>query len=163
MRRCGSCNACCVYLPIPAGEVSRGPKPAGTPCPRLRAGGCEIYAERPALCHSFSCAWLGDTNWPESWRPDRSGLLCLREAVDEGVVGGLIYEVVPAKLRSSFGRRIQRQMLRTCDAVVVVDSDGNRQLLAGERSAGRPHGPDEAPLNFVAAARRRVEGIRRAA
>ncbi len=94
-RACGGCSACCVVLPIPAGEVGPGPKAAGAPCPHLCVAGCAIYASRPALCAKFRCAWLADPSWPETWRPDRSGLLCLREKLEGGVPAAVVYEIVP--------------------------------------------------------------------
>jgi len=89
-RNCGSCTACCIHLPIPAGEVGQGAKPAGMACLHLSRRGCAIYEQRPQLCANFGCVWHQDEIWPASWRPDQSGLLCLREQIQPDLPAALV-------------------------------------------------------------------------
>lgn len=51
----------------------------GTPCHFRGVGGCTIYADRPAdPCRGFICGWLRDGSpFPESFRPDRLGVIIL--------------------------------------------------------------------------------------
>lgn len=49
-------------------------KPMFTPCPEQCEQGCAIYAERPAECAAYTCAWLRGHFW-EQHRPDRLGVL----------------------------------------------------------------------------------------
>jgi hypothetical protein len=70
-RQCGGCTLCCKVLGIE--ELA---KPAGAWCPHCTPGrGCGIYDRRPGECRTFSCSWLLDSSFPESWRPDRSKLV----------------------------------------------------------------------------------------
>lgn len=52
---------------------------AGKPCHFLGAGGCTIYADRPAdPCRGFVCGWLrNDSPFPESFRPDLIGVILM--------------------------------------------------------------------------------------
>ena len=95
---CGNCHACCINLPIPAGEVSMNIKPPGVRCPHLAENGCQVYSSRPQMCSQFSCTWLAESSWPEAWRPEQSGLLCLQEDIDNGVSAALVYEIAPKAL-----------------------------------------------------------------
>lgn len=70
-RECGECQVCCV---LPA--VGALQKPMFTPCPNLCEQGCSIYAERPAECAAFRCAWhRGDAQLSDGDRPDQLGLM----------------------------------------------------------------------------------------
>lgn len=70
-RSCGACQVCCV---LPA--VGALDKPMFTPCANLCEAGCAVYAERPAECEAFRCAWhRGDAQLAEGDRPDRLGLM----------------------------------------------------------------------------------------
>lgn len=55
-------------------------KPAGEPCPHLERGvrvGCSLAGDsrRPAECVAWSCAWRSGVLIPDSWRPDRVGVM----------------------------------------------------------------------------------------
>ena len=71
MKECGDCNACCVFY-----EVKELNKAAKTPCQFLNSGcsGCSIYNKRPKICSDYICAWKG-LDWPDEFRPDKSGLI----------------------------------------------------------------------------------------
>jgi hypothetical protein len=139
-RVCIPCTVCCVRLPIPLGVVGPNPKPAGVPCPRLGGIGCEVYPQRPALCVDFHCAWLREPSWSEAWRPDRSGLLCLREEIEAGTAIAAVYEVRPGALEGPAAVEILAELKRTTAAVAVVDCQGHRRCLSGEQTV-RPDGP----------------------
>lgn len=140
-RLCGTCTSCCVHLPIPAGQVSPGDKPAGIACAHLCQAGCRIYSQRPQTCADFACAWLDDAQWPDAWRPDRSGLLCLTAHLNGTVPAALVYEIRPDALASRDARDILAQLEVTSAVVVVVDSEKRRQRIAG---AWVPHGGHDA-------------------
>ena len=72
-RECDECTACCTALGIVALE-----KKAGCDCPHANAG-CEIYAERPDECRSYSCEWKKG-KYRDGDRPDKVGIV-----VDSGV------------------------------------------------------------------------------
>ena len=128
---CGSCTACCTHLPIPARIVSPAAKPAGEPCPHLCQSGCSIYQQRPDICARFQCAWLANGDWPEEWRPDRSGLLCLRETLADGLSGALVMETRPGALVEPLAKEILLQLLENTRRVVVAAPDGKRYLMYG--------------------------------
>ncbi len=76
-RSCGTCTACCdgwLTATIRGHEMR-----VGVPCHFRGTGGCTIYEDRPAdPCRGFHCAWrLGGNPFPESFRPDRLGVIIL--------------------------------------------------------------------------------------
>jgi hypothetical protein len=76
-RSCGTCTACCGgWLTCTVRDQEIKP---GVPCRFRGAGCCTIYEERPAIpCRSFFCAWrLQDNPFPESFRPDRLGVIII--------------------------------------------------------------------------------------
>lgn len=76
MKTCGGCDRCCELVAV--GEIR---KPGFTVCPHQRAvfdkagPGCDIYAQRPHSCRSWSCGWLLNEDWPEALRPNRCGVV----------------------------------------------------------------------------------------
>lgn len=67
-RSCDACSLCCKLLPV--AELG---KPAGQWCVHaVRGGGCGTYADRPATCRQFFCAWRRDSSLGAEWRPDVS-------------------------------------------------------------------------------------------
>ncbi len=151
---CRPCAACCVFLPIPAGQISPGDKPAGIPCSRLNAAGCGAYAGRPELCQRFRCAWLADASWPELWRPDRSGLLCLREEIDAELLAAAVYEIRPGAVQETAAEEILDELANTAALVVLVDNQhGQRRLLErttvdpAEHRVPAPHFLDESKID----------------
>jgi hypothetical protein len=143
-RECGSCRVCCVQLPIPAGVVAADAKPAKVACGCLCSAGCNVYANRPRLCADFQCAWLSGRSWPDAWRPDHSGLLCLRERV-RGQPMAAVYEVLPDALHRARTSAILVELQRTTTIVVVIDSEGRRHGLMGWWSSDGPHARLPAP------------------
>lgn len=145
-RRCQGCTACCVWLPIPAGHVSQQEKPARVACPWLKQNGCGIYPDRPIMCQQFACTWLKHLDWPEEWRPDRSGLLCLTESVFSTVSGSAVYELRPQRLSSEVGQEILKAVARLSNFVVCITVSGHRYHRPSYRweppsspSVERPH------------------------
>lgn len=140
-RSCGDCHACCVHLPISAGEVCSAAKPAGAECPRLCQYGCRIYQQRPESCRSFNCAWLVDPTWPAQWRPEQSGLLCLREEIDGGIYAALVYEIQKDAIARPSTRAILEKLKESCAVIAVVNLQQQRQLLHGRQwSESAAHG-----------------------
>ncbi len=79
---CGTCRACCITLPWKEGLID---KPAHTPCAKLCAEGCSVYADRPKTCQRFQCLWLAsqESNQPmaSELRPDRCGAILTPNSV----------------------------------------------------------------------------------
>jgi len=51
-------------------------KPAGQWCRHACAGGCAIHGPRqPDICREYDCYWRDHEALPESWRPDRIGIV----------------------------------------------------------------------------------------
>jgi len=137
-RHCGACTACCTHLPMPEGVVIPGAKPAGVACPYVEALGCRNYARRPRICAEFHCAWLRDTTWPGSWRPDRSGLLCLRETLEEDLPAAAVYEILPGALERP-GAAAILDVLRECtDMTVVIEYGRQQRRVLGKWAAHAP-------------------------
>lgn len=134
-RHCGACTACCTYLPIPRGLIGPGKKPVRVPCPRVGALGCRRYARRPRACVDFACAWLRDSVWPKVWRPDRSGLLCLRAMLEGHLPAAVIYEIRSGALAKPEGNDIVNYLLRTTVALAILDAQGHRQNIGSIRAA----------------------------
>lgn len=106
-------------------------KPAGAPCPHLNQSGCGVYPDRPAVCSRFRCAWLANRAWPETWRPDKSGLLCLRETLPDGTPGSLVLESRAGALLEAPAKEILLALMRVCATVVVAGPDGRLRLMRG--------------------------------
>lgn len=157
---CGVCSACCTHLMIPAGDVGPGMKPAGLPCPNITASGCRIYGRRPKTCIEFTCAWLGDIDWPESWRPDYSGLLCLRAEIEPGTPAAAVYELRPGALQTPAAAEILAELKRTTTVAAVINFQQQRQKLLGNWVASPPEPTVPAP-HFVG--RSRTKGRRKSA
>ena len=75
-RECGACQLCCVVPAIDTPEIQ---KRAGSPCRHSLRGGCDIYQTRPEPCRAFFCGWRRSRDFPDDWRPDRSGVLAVLE------------------------------------------------------------------------------------
>ncbi len=131
-RTCGACTACCVHLPIPAGHVGPGAKPAGVACSRLGSGGCRFYQSRPAACAGFHCAWLKEPLWPDRWRPDASGALCLLEWVGDEFYAAAVYEIEAGAFGRAETEEIIATLRETTALVVTIDRLQRRHALAGQ-------------------------------
>ena len=152
-RECGECAACCKHLFIPANVVSAAAKPAGEACPHLGGAGCGIYDGRPSVCSRFRCGWLADDEWPDDWRPDVSGLLCLREFLDNGLPAALVSETRPGALLEPLAKEILLHLLQNTSHVVVVAPDGRRHLMLGSYKPGaapKPETEAAPPLRIAA-------------
>ncbi len=75
MRECGTCNLCCKVVAVDALH-----KPAGTWCEHAIPGkGCSIYGSHPAECKTFECVWLFTPELDETWKPNTSGIVLLKQ------------------------------------------------------------------------------------
>lgn len=139
-RVCRPCTACCTRLPIPAGVIGPRRKPAREDCPHLGAAACNVYPPPYKACLDFCCAWLGNRDWAEAWRPDRSGLLCLREEIEAGLPAAAVYEIRPGALQEPAAVEIIAALKRTTVVIALVDGQRRRRCLLGERlvHAGHP-------------------------
>lgn len=148
-RQCLPCTACCVRLPVPAGMISPGCKPAGVACRHLGPSGCRIHDIRPKVCRGFHCAWRSDATWPSSWRPDLSGLLCLREHLGGELPAAAVYELRPGALETPLAAMIVDELRRTTAVVALIDVAENRRAVPGTWAAGPIPGPVESPIGPV--------------
>lgn len=74
-KACDACSFCCKVL-----EIVQLDKKAGVWCDHcLGAGGCGIYATRPAICRDYECIWKGDRRMSARLRPDRVGTLLMED------------------------------------------------------------------------------------
>jgi len=87
--------------------------------------------QRPRLCANFRCAWHRNQSWPQSWRPDRSGLLCLSEEIRQGLPAALIYEIRKAALEAPPAAAIIEQLKRNTVVIAVVDTRKRRHRIMG--------------------------------
>ena len=72
-RQCGSCTACCKFMPIVTEELV---KPTNLLCPHCEEGaGCTVYAVRPATCAEWTCGWTVLRQIPADFRPAESGIV----------------------------------------------------------------------------------------
>jgi hypothetical protein len=70
-RACGSCTMCCKVT-----QIAELKKPPGVWCTHAVAGkGCGIYADRPAVCRAFYCAWMLSESFGPEWKPDKAKLV----------------------------------------------------------------------------------------
>jgi hypothetical protein len=79
-RECGECQECCIAPAINKPEVQKFP---GSPCVHSLQGGCNIYGTRPDPCRTFFCGWRRSRDFPDDWRPDRSGFMAILEVNDQ--------------------------------------------------------------------------------
>jgi len=70
-RECGACTSCCIHLLINSKEFVKLP---GVVCPNCEKG-CRIYETRPSLCRDYYCGWRTMPELPDSWRPDKIGVI----------------------------------------------------------------------------------------
>lgn len=118
-RHCGACTACCIYLPIAEGVLGPEPKPAGVPCRHVGPLGCRRHQRRPTWCAKFQCWWLSEPAWPDAWRPDRSGLLCVPENSDRRSGRVRVYEIRPEALQQPVAAPLLAA-LELCASVELV-------------------------------------------
>ncbi|HWB53430.1 MAG TPA: hypothetical protein VG722_04530 [Tepidisphaeraceae bacterium] len=92
---CGECTACCDVLAIR--ELG---KPFYSRCQHVLLGkGCGIYAERPAPCSAFRCAWLaGVLGESIDRRPDKCGLM-FDLSPEERPPRLAVWETIPGALK----------------------------------------------------------------
>lgn len=75
-RECGECQVCCITPVIDSPDIQ---KVCGSPCRHSLRGGCDIYETRPHACRDFYCGWRRSRDFPDDWRPDRSGIFAVLE------------------------------------------------------------------------------------
>jgi hypothetical protein len=75
---------------------------------------------------------LADEQWPASWRPHESGLLCLREKLDGDLPAALVYEIRSGALLEPLAAKILSELLRTTFVVAVVNFQKRHIRLSGQ-------------------------------
>jgi hypothetical protein len=68
-RKCGDCTGCCYVLGVEELE-----KRSYAVCANVCDKGCQIYANRPTVCRTYSCAWkMGKL--PDAFFPKDCGVV----------------------------------------------------------------------------------------
>lgn len=107
-------------------------KPEHTACKHLCAHGCSIYADRPAVCSTWECAWRsGWLGGDERDRPDKLGVMFEYRLV-AGRVFLWVYEVWPGALDDP---KVQDQLSRLPSHETVVTSKHGSMELTAEPEA----------------------------
>jgi hypothetical protein len=60
------------------------------------------------------------------WRPDRCGLLCLREELDGTTSAAVVYEIRPGALESASAGELIEALIKGSAVVVTVSLNGRR-------------------------------------
>ncbi len=127
MRKCGTCNACCVWPSVE--EIN---KPARTPCQHLHKQGfrCTIYEDRPEVCSKYNCSWLRGMGGNKD-RPNETGVLMDRRYTQFGHV--LVAKSMwPNASMSPKGKKaIERTTKDEGLPCLVIDDDENIIGAAG--------------------------------
>ena len=145
-RQCGGCTLCCKVLAI--AELA---KPSGTWCPHCTPGtGCRIHDRRPEECRAFSCGWLLDTAFPESWRPDHSKLVFFPDGGTRNVLLHVDPGTPDAWRREPYISWLRGRAAEGLDmgGAVLVSVGGNTTLVLpeGEQFLGVVNTGDEIQL-----------------
>lgn len=122
---CGSCTLCCTVMKV---TTQTAVKPARIRCEHCTDRGCAIYADRPEVCATFQCFWLGSQRvpamaLPAALRPDRCGVV-----IDLNAAGTIIAHCHrPASWRRE---PIHAWLLAMAGRTnVMLDLDGETLLL----------------------------------
>lgn len=66
-------------------------KPQNVWCSHFQKNvGCSIYPDRPKSCQAFACLWLTAPQLGDEWKPDKCGMVLIRETSG---AGGLTVQV----------------------------------------------------------------------
>jgi hypothetical protein len=139
-RRCGKCRMCCWLFPLIE-------KPARSWCCHSKPDGCDCYKRRPQVCREYRCLYLVDHTLPDTWRPDRSGIIITRRFYFrehivvvlsecwDGAIHGLIgRDILQAFHSSDYIFFVDRSdgvaTVRWSHTGVVLDADGREELFA---------------------------------
>lgn len=86
-RTCGECTLCCYTM-----ESAELDMKVGEWCKMCTNTGCSIHEKRPNVCRRFNCVWLQETQIPDSFRPDRIGVVFERPGRCDVFVGHIVNE-----------------------------------------------------------------------
>jgi Fe-S-cluster containining protein len=104
---CGGCTACCDVI-----GVKELGKPYFARCYNVSASGCGIYADRPAACRKYRCAWhLGLLGDGADRRPDRCGVLFQIEP-ERNECFLEMYELAPDTSQSEKAQYLKEMILK---------------------------------------------------
>jgi Fe-S-cluster containining protein len=104
-------------------------KPAGQKCEHLCAHGCSRYADRPATCRAYRCAWL-DGYGEDDLRPDRSGIVYdLRDRHDGRGKYIMVMEARIGALQEEHVKRAIDELAASGVPVVLTKPSGAVEVL----------------------------------
>jgi len=99
------------------------------------------------MCVEFTCAWFRDPTWPAAWRPDRSGLMCLREMLEPGLPAAAVYEIAAGGLDRPENGDVLRNLVATTAVIAVVDLQRRSRRVLGTWSPPPRHASAPASLD----------------
>jgi hypothetical protein len=103
-KSCGTCVACCEFVPIKADGLR---KPSNTLCPHcVRDQGCTVYEVRPRECRGWYCGWFFMPGLPDEWHPSRSGIVIRPERFAENEITLLVLRKSTFLLSDTFAGMI---------------------------------------------------------
>ena len=128
MNHCGTCTACCRVFAVP--ELK---KPAGKWCQHCTIGvGCQIYENRPRVCHEYECLWLQsqkrDTPLPPELRPDRCRVV-FTPTTNDSIMGAVTLPGYPDAWRKGVVKALIDKLLKAGMRVAVGPPASTRQTL----------------------------------
>ncbi len=123
-RKCGTCNACCVWPAVL--EIN---KPAHTKCKFLHQKGftCTIYKDRPKPCSDYMCSWLQGIGSSSLDQPLVSGVLMDVRATQFGMV--LVAKATSAGTLNTDKARDTLKRAAESEGSVLVVADYDRRLI----------------------------------
>ena len=126
-RKCGECRVCCFVFPLLD-------KPERCWCRHVTGEGCGCYEDRPAVCRNYRCAYLKEKAFPDSWRPDRSGVIITRRGSFRGHPVLYLSAVWDGALERAQGERIV-SVLSGTNAIVVYRKEDRYCVCCASRSS----------------------------
>ena len=120
MKDCGECTWCCFHTEATSFEKKNGW------CIYCK-NGCFIYNQRPDVCRNFDCIWRMEDDVPESYRPDRCGVMFERPFGSRTYIGHINPGTSPDKDKIAvFVRKINQ----IGHSVVLIDREKRYLSLA---------------------------------
>ena len=116
-RKCGECRVCCFVFPLLD-------KPEMCWCRHVTSEGCGCYEHRPAVCRTYRCFYIQEKVCPDSWRPDRSGVIITHRGSFRGHPVLYLSAVWDGALERAQGERIVSVLSGTNAIVVYRKEDG---------------------------------------
>lgn len=116
MRECGECTWCCYFMASKELNLV-----VGEQCTHCTTDGCSVYSTRHDICRSFKCVWLQQPQIPDSFRPDKSGLLVEMPGACNTYIAFVIPEVAGDVSTNSYISTFIQKINESGHSIVVHD------------------------------------------